>query len=1016
MSIGMRVGDCVWLSFKRMRMNAVAGGSTPAPAPTTQEGSTNGICVTLSEVKSLKDTTGMIASSGSLVSGVDADESSSPSLPSAHGGVCRSFEDIMSPGDGRTTPPLSVGTGSTVTGSVGAAMLSGPGPSKAIQKKLQKAYKDDEWEVMRGLKPGETVPKERPSKHEGYIMKRRKWPLKGWHRRFFFLENGILSYAKNSSEMARGRSHGQIDLAIAFISYKSKDLRIDIDADEFIYHLKLKDHGSFDKWIESISAHRRYKQQELAKYDTASPRSSTAASTDQRVLAWVLNTPAPTSVSDRLISLSKQLANLEDSVHSFTVRPPPRKKPPRRQRRDDDANGGGPASEDGGGGSGKDVASTALQEAYQGSAGGAGSLAQAPHSPGAVLSQSQQDQLPHHLPPKEEYDHMSEMSVALPSCGSSLGGATAVIAVSDCCTHAAVMSNENTQAAQDFIDSARHLLTDLQALAGQLESQQRRASLQRVSPEADVLRSTLNAYQRQNIELKERLAKIRAIVGTTDSDPALDIVSSEEPQETTAAAVQPVTPTQVTVPISMTPASAVRRLVHESSHETSSLLSTTEFYDAAEQLSVCASSSEGSFCSEGDTEASDDGTEYNAPTRGVANGGLAGGIVDSLTTRRTKLPAVKPPNSDNGLWSLLYKNIGKDLSKVSMPVTINEPLNMLQRLCEELEYSELIDKAAETKDALERMVHIAAFAVSGYASSYYRAGHKPFNPLLGETYECIREDKGFRFIAEQVQHHPPVSACFADGGNFTFWQDIRMKTKFWGKSMEIMPVGKVHLQVADSHYVWNKVTTCVHNLFSNNQRWADQYGEMKIEDITHKITCKLTFVKASYWSDKKHEVYGSVLDGLKNPVHHLMGKWTEGIYCGPVASTARCVWRPGQMPEDYELYYGFSRFAMQLNELQPGQELILPPTDTRFRPDQRLLENGDIDGAEAMKARLEQSQRERRKIREERGEEYYPMWFRKVFDANGEENWVYNNRYWETRENPGFKNHHFSEDIWAIDR
>lgn len=90
--------------------------------------------------------------------------------------------------------------------------------------------------------------------------------------------------------------------------------------------------------------------------------------------------------------------------------------------------------------------------------------------------------------------------------------------------------------------------------------------------------------------------------------------------------------------------------------------------------------------------ASDDGTEYNAPTRGVANGGLAGGIVDSLTTRRTKLPAVKPPNSDNGLWSLLYKNIGKDLSKVSMPVTINEPLNMLQRLCEELEYSELIDK------------------------------------------------------------------------------------------------------------------------------------------------------------------------------------------------------------------------------------------------------------------------------------------------------------------------------------
>lgn len=71
-------------------------------------------------------------------------------------------------------------------------------------------------------------------------------------------------------------------------------------------------------------------------------------------------------------------------------------------------------------------------------------------------------------------------------------------------------------------------------------------------------------------------------------------------------------------------------------------------------------------------------------------------------------------------------------------------------MCEELEYSELLDKAAELDDPYERMVYVAAFAVSSYGSSYFRAGSKPFNPLLGETYECIREDKGFRFVAEQV--------------------------------------------------------------------------------------------------------------------------------------------------------------------------------------------------------------------------------------------------------------------------
>lgn len=50
----------------------------------------------------------------------------------------------------------------------------------------------------------------------------------------------------------------------------------------------------------------------------------------------------------------------------------------------------------------------------------------------------------------------------------------------------------------------------------------------------------------------------------------------------------------------------------------------------------------------------------------------------SCWTRRTRLPAPRPSPGGPSLWNLLYKNIGKDLSQISMPVTINEPLNMLQ--------------------------------------------------------------------------------------------------------------------------------------------------------------------------------------------------------------------------------------------------------------------------------------------------------------------------------------------------
>ena len=50
----------------------------------------------------------------------------------------------------------------------------------------------------------------------------------------------------------------------------------------------------------------------------------------------------------------------------------------------------------------------------------------------------------------------------------------------------------------------------------------------------------------------------------------------------------------------------------------------------------------------------------------------------------------------------------------------------------------------------------------------------------------------------------------------------------------------------DDHYEWNKVTTCVHNLFGGGNRWVDQYGEMIITNKPYNLTCKLSFVKVSF--------------------------------------------------------------------------------------------------------------------------------------------------------------------------
>ena len=43
--------------------------------------------------------------------------------------------------------------------------------------------------------------------------------------------------------------------------------------------------------------------------------------------------------------------------------------------------------------------------------------------------------------------------------------------------------------------------------------------------------------------------------------------------------------------------------------------------------------------------------------------------------------------------------------------------------------------------------------------------------------------------------------------------------------------------------------------------------------------------------------------------------------------------------------YGFSEYTCTLNEPEEG----VAPTDSRLRPDQRIMENGDFDGANAEK-------------------------------------------------------------------
>lgn len=94
---------------------------------------------------------------------------------------------------------------------------------------------------------------------------------------------------------------------------------------------------------------------------------------------------------------------------------------------------------------------------------------------------------------------------------------------------------------------------------------------------------------------------------------------------------------------------------------------------------------------------------------------------------RTSLPVAQFSRGDFSLWSVLKNCVGKELSKITMPVVFNEPLSFLQRMLEYLEYAHLLRMASEQTDPVNRMEYIAG---KTFCPSFIHTANRPWLILL----------------------------------------------------------------------------------------------------------------------------------------------------------------------------------------------------------------------------------------------------------------------------------------------
>ena len=58
----------------------------------------------------------------------------------------------------------------------------------------------------------------------------------------------------------------------------------------------------------------------------------------------------------------------------------------------------------------------------------------------------------------------------------------------------------------------------------------------------------------------------------------------------------------------------------------------------------------------------------------------------------------------------------------------------------------------------------------------------------------------------QVSHHPMIVACHCEGTGWKFWADSNLKSKFWGRSIQLDPTGILTLEFDDGEtFQWSKV-------------------------------------------------------------------------------------------------------------------------------------------------------------------------------------------------------------------
>ncbi|XP_059545618.1 oxysterol-binding protein-related protein 9 isoform X8 [Myotis daubentonii] len=344
----------------------------------------------------------------------------------------------------------------------------------------------------------------------------------------------------------------------------------------------------------------------------------------------------------------------------------------------------------------------------------------------------------------------------------------------------------------------------------------------------------------------------------------------------------------------------------------------------------------------------------------MSNGTSDADLFDSYDDRDDEGEAGSVEEHKSVIMHLLSQvRLGMDLTKVVLPTFILERRSLLEMYADFFAHPDLFVSISDQKDARDRMVQVVKWYLSAFhAGRRGSVAKKPYNPILGEIFQChwtlpndteentelVSEGpvpgvskNSVTFVAEQVSHHPPSCVSCLDHDEHY----ILTFPNGYGRSILTVP-------------------------------WVELGGECNINCSKTGYSANIVFHTKPFYGGKKHRITAEIFSpNDKKSFCSIEGEWNGVMYAKYATGENAVFIDTKKLP--------IIKKKVRKLEDQNEYESRCLWKDVTFN-----LKIRDIDAATEAKHRLEE--RQRAEARERKEKEI--QWETRLFHEDGE-CWVY---------------------------